>query len=90
MSRFPVALAGNRRMGRVLRPAVLGVAVSLLCVGQPCVAAAPPPLAVRAKTVYVGDGRIVKDGTVLVQDGRITAIGSDRSSRSKAEASLPG
>lgn len=39
----------------------------------PCMAS--PPVVVRAGKVYIGDGRIVENGIVLIQDGRIRAVG---------------
>ena len=74
---FTPRACSQNRLFLVCIAVVLNVAVWLLCAGQPCVAAAPPPLAVKAKTVYLADGRIVKNGTVLVQDGRLTAVGRD-------------
>lgn len=65
-------------MSRFSAPtAVLSVAVCLLATGRASVAAKPPSLAVKAQTIYIGDGRVVNDGTVLVRDGRIVAVGSD-------------
>ncbi len=65
MSRLPVPIA------------VLSVAVCLLATGRAAVAAGPPSLAVKARTIYIGDGRVVRNGTILVRDGRIVAVGSD-------------
>ncbi len=39
--------------------------------------AASPVLAVKAAKVYVGDGSVVEPGVVLIQDGRITDIGTE-------------
>jgi len=36
---------------------------------------ASPPVVIKADKVYVGDGRIVENGIVLIQDGRIRAVG---------------
>jgi len=36
---------------------------------------ASPPVVIKADKVYVGDGRIVENGIVLIQDGRVRAVG---------------
>lgn len=37
--------------------------------------AAAPSLAVKAQRIYLGDGRTIENGTILIQDGRIKALG---------------
>lgn len=51
---------------------VLIVAVAMSGVG---VCLASPPVAVKADRVFVGDGRVVENGIVLIQDGRVQAVG---------------
>ncbi|MEW6252516.1 MAG: amidohydrolase family protein, partial [Planctomycetota bacterium] len=48
--------------------------------GQPAVdtAATQPakrPVVVRAGMIWVGDGRVIRDGSLLIQDGKIQAVG---------------
>ena len=78
MKCVPTAMAGNSRMGMVLRATVLSTAAVMFCAGEACAGAAPQQsLAIKAKTVYIGDGRVVKNATVLIRDGRIAVVGSD-------------
>jgi imidazolonepropionase-like amidohydrolase len=49
----------------------------LLCVPQARADPPPPRLAIKAGTVYIGDGRTIENATVLVEAGRIAAVGSD-------------
>ena len=49
--------------------------LSALTVAQ--LQAASGPLAIKADKIYVGDGRVIEHGTVLIEDGRITQIGAD-------------
>ena len=58
---------------------VLILAGCILCTHQVRAAAPPARLAIKAKTVYVGDGRTIDNATVLVEAGRIAAVGSDLS-----------
>ncbi len=47
-------------------------------------------LVLRAGRVYPGDGRVIQDGAVLVQDGKIVAVGADISTPAGAtEISRP-
>jgi len=49
------------------------IVVVLLSGVDACLAS--PPVVVKADRVYIGDGRIVENGIVLIQDGRIRAVG---------------
>ena len=77
MSRFSISPDAKGRISRVLRAAVVNVAVCSLWAACSGAEAAPPSLAVKAEAVYLGDGRVLKDGIVLIQDGRVAAVGSD-------------
>jgi len=57
--------------------ACLGVVSAFLLASGVDVCSASPPVAVKAGKVYIGDGRTVENGTVLIQDGRIRAVGTD-------------
>ncbi len=35
----------------------------------------PPPLVIRAGTIWVGDGTVIRDGSLLIEDGKIQAVG---------------
>ncbi len=64
---------------RPQRPGIsIGLAFVLLAVVGPTeLRAATPVLAVKAAKIYVGDGRVVEQGVVLIENGRITGVGSD-------------
>ncbi len=64
-----------RRPWRVLTSSLLSL-LGFFADGS--VDAAPPPtLVIKAETVYIGDGRSIQQGIVLIQQGRITAVGAD-------------
>ena len=54
-----------------MRQAATGIAVTLLCL----VSSAAAQVAVRGETVYTADGVPLRDAVVLVESGRITAVG---------------
>jgi hypothetical protein len=35
----------------------------------------PPPLVIRAGTIWVGDGTLLRDGSLLIENGKIQAVG---------------
>ena len=37
--------------------------------------APPPPFAIPGVTIHTGTGEVIEDGTVLVVDGKIAAVG---------------
>ncbi len=51
--------------------------IALLVFGVSLEAMAGEPLAIRAARIYVGDGRVVEPGIVLITEGRISAVGTD-------------
>ena len=67
--------AGSRHVRAFSLLVVLTVSIVavVMCGVSACLAT--PPVAVKADRVFVGDGRVVENGTVLIQDGRIRAVG---------------
>jgi len=55
----------------------LSVVTAVLLAGGVDVSWASPPVAVKGEKVYIGDGRTIESGIVLIQDGRIRAVGAD-------------
>ena len=69
------AHACGRRVRALLPLVVLIVSIAAVLIGGVNACSASPPVVVKADRVYVGDGRIVENGIVLIQDGRIRAVG---------------
>jgi len=46
---------------------------------------AQDPLVIKAGTVLVGDGRVLKDVVIVVQDGKIASVGKGYAGRAKGE-----
>lgn len=63
------------RVKTLLPLMVLTVSIAAVLIGDASVCSASSPVAVKAARVYVGDGRVVENGVVLIQDGRIRAVG---------------
>jgi imidazolonepropionase-like amidohydrolase len=53
---------------------LIAVAV-LLATVSPCAAEAAKPLAIKAERIYVGNGETIRQGVILIEGGRIRALG---------------
>lgn len=60
--------------GRVVFEAPCGDGPPASSVGPP--RPTSPALVIRAGTVWIGDGTVVRDGSLLIEEGRIQAVGS--------------
>lgn len=56
---------------------LLGPALAALLGPTAAQRAAAPPVALTAKRVHLGDGTVVENATVVVQGGKIVAVGTD-------------
>ena len=54
--------------------ALFVILILLLC---DAIAAASSPLAIKAKMIHVGNGTTIENGVVLIEGGRIQAVGQD-------------
>ncbi len=74
----------SRRL--VLSPTALAFFVSAL---STCgLALANPVVVVKASSLHVGDGRVLKNGVIILEDGRIREVGSDLRAREEDEVTL--
>ncbi|MFQ5491396.1 MAG: amidohydrolase family protein [Phycisphaerae bacterium] len=63
---------------RICRAGMLAVVLGLGWASWPVSAGeGDDPLAVTHVTIVTGDGRVIPDGTILMEKGRITAVGAD-------------
>ena len=66
-----------KQLYRLLPSPMIGVLALALATDGASVCAAAPPVAIKARTVHIGDGRSVQRAVVLISGGRITAVGTD-------------
>ncbi|MBN2474283.1 MAG: amidohydrolase family protein [Pirellulales bacterium] len=79
MSRRRMAHLGCFRIGRVAAWALLGLAASTLPAENAPADGPPARMAIQADVVYVGNGQTFPKGVVLIENGRIRALGCDLS-----------